>query len=158
MQHDLESRVARLEAIHEIRSLKMRYVRWCGAGYEVGAVGQLFTDTSVWDGGETFGRYEGGAAIREFFTRTGGRVDWTLHYIVSGDISVGDDLRTAQASWYLWQPMTLEGEPVWHMATYDDDYVLTDGGWRFDTLKLTVHAVTNIHKGWVDERFIDHTA
>ena len=151
----LEQRVARLEAINDIRSLKMAYTRWCDAGYQLAQLRELFLEDAVWDGGETFGRYEGASAVRDFFVSTAARVEWTMHYIVSGDIQVAEDLQSATGSWYLSQPLTLEGEAVWLLAKYEDRYDYTDAGWRIAHLGLNVEALTPFHKGWVEERFIE---
>ena len=100
----------------------MKYAKLCDAGYPTEEIGALFTADAVWDGGEAFGRYEGREQIKEFFASANDRVDWAMHYTVSGDITVADDSQTASATWYLWQPMTFDGDAVWLMARYDDKY------------------------------------
>jgi hypothetical protein len=150
-----EDRLDRLEASDAIRSLKMRYAKLCDAGYPVDELGPLFTDDAVWDGGEVFGRYDGRPAIEAFFATCTERVDFALHYTMSGHIVVDDGSRTASGTWYLWQPMTVDGQPVWLMATYDDRYVKVDGRWIYADLKLNVQALTPIKEGWAERRFIE---
>ena len=144
MSVSIEERIAKLEAIDDIRALKMKYARWCDVDYPQTGIADLFIEDAVWDGGETFGRFEGGRAIRDFFLDTASRVEWTMHYIGSGAVEVAQDLASATGSWYLWQSLTLNGQAGWHMATYDDVYVNTSDGWRIAQLKLNVEAVTDI--------------
>lgn len=151
----IEARLARLEAAHDIRALKMTYAKLCDAGYPHKEIGQLFVEDAVWDGGELFGRYAGRQEIEEFFASTPARVPWAMHYTVAGDIDVAEDARTASATWYLWQPMTLDGHAVWLMAKYADEYVWTDAGWRYGNLRLDVEALTPADKDWVAQRFIE---
>ena len=154
MDASLEARVARLEAVEAIRASKMRYARWCDAGFPPDDLPTLFTPDCTWDGGEVFGRHEGFDALRAFFAGASSSVAWALHYIVSGAVELGDDLRSATSTWYLWQPMTLDGCAVWHMGRYLDRHVLTDDGWRIASLDLTVEALTHVERGWVEERYL----
>ncbi|WP_326837572.1 nuclear transport factor 2 family protein [Amycolatopsis rhabdoformis] len=149
----VEERLAHLEAADQIRALKMTYARLCDAGYPTAELRQLFTPDAVWDGGRAFGRHEGWPEIEEFFAGADTRVDWALHYTVAGDVRVAEDGRSATGTWYLWQPMTLDGSPVWLMGRYQDDYVRSADAWRHAHVRLDVQAVTPIDKGWVAERF-----
>lgn len=151
---DIEARLARLEAAADIRAMKMKYARLCDAGYPSDQIGPLFTEDAVWDGGEAFGRYEGNAAIRAFFDGCPEKISWAMHYTVSGDVDVAPDARTAVGRWYLWQPMTLEGQAVYLMAAYEDQYVNTDEGWKCKHLSLDVQALTPYDQGWVKQRFL----
>ena len=154
MSDSLETRVARLEAVEAIRNLKMRYARFCDAGFPPDALPGLFTDDCSWDGGAVFGRHVGLDALREFFAGARDSVAWALHYIVSGAVELDDGLTTATSTWYLWQPMTLDGAAVWHMGRYLDHHVNTDAGWRISALDLTVEALTHVDRGWVNERYL----
>jgi hypothetical protein len=150
----LFERVARLEAVEEIRALKMKYARWCDAGFPAEELPAIFTDDCVWDGGEVFGRHAGMDALEAFFAGARSSVSWALHYIVSGAVEVADDHRTATSTWYLWQPMTLDGCAVWHMGRYLDHHEVTDAGWRISSVELTVEALTHVDRGWVAERYL----
>ena len=154
MSSGFEQRLGMLEASSAIRALKMRYARTCDDGYRPEVMRSLFTEDAVWDGGETFGRYEGREAIVEFFSGTPERVAWAMHYTVAGDIDVAADLKTATATWYLWQPMTLDGNALWLIADYADEYVKTPDGWKFSDVKCNVQALTPIDVGWVKTRIV----
>lgn len=150
----LEARVARLEAVEGVRALKMAYVRWCDAGFPLDRIDEIFTPTAVWDGGELFGRHAGHAELRTHFADVAARLEWSLHYIVSGDIEVADDLLSARSTWYLCQPLTINGTAAWHLGRYREQHELTPVGWRTSDLVLTVDAFTPFDRGWVAERFM----
>ena len=59
----LEERLARLEAIEEIKALKARYCALCDADYDPDGLAALFLPDAVWDGGP-FGRHEGQEAMK----------------------------------------------------------------------------------------------
>lgn len=158
MTTSLDERVARLEAIEAVRSLKMSYARWCDAGFPAEQLGSIFTEDCVWDGGAVFGRHVGFDELQAFFAGARSSVAWALHYIVSGAVEVADDLDTAKSTWYLWQPMTLDGCAVWNMGRYLDAHVRTGDGWRISSVDLTVEALTHVDRGWVAERFLTRPA
>jgi hypothetical protein len=151
MTTDLEQRVARLEAIEEIKQLKVRYAKICDAGYSPDDVAKVFTDDAVWDGGEQLGRHEGIEAIRKFFGET--KISWAVHYMIAPAIEMSDDLRSAKGTWYLWEPCTIEGTAIWIMARYADTLVLEDDGWKFAEMLVDSQAVTPVQADWVSERF-----
>ncbi|MCZ2811937.1 nuclear transport factor 2 family protein [Modestobacter sp. VKM Ac-2979] len=93
--------------------------------------------------------------MEEFFSRAPDRVAWAMHYTVAGNVHVAPDAQSATGTgtWYLWQPMTLDGVAVWLMGRYDDHYVRSGEDWRYTSLTLDVQAVTPIDRGWVAERF-----
>ncbi|WP_435582267.1 nuclear transport factor 2 family protein [Amycolatopsis thermoflava] len=150
----LEARVARLEALDDIRALQMAYVRFCDGGFPPDRIEELFTPECVWDGGELLGRHAGHAELRTHFADVATRLEWSLHYIVSGDIDVADDLGSARSTWYLWQPLTINGTAAWHMGRYREQHELTAAGWRISELVLTVDSFTPFDRGWVAQRFM----
>ena len=58
-QLTLEQRVDRLESIDAIKRLKALYCMYCDAKYDAEGICSLFVEDGVWDGGSSFGRYEG---------------------------------------------------------------------------------------------------
>lgn len=150
---DLETRIARLEAKDDIRALKMRYARWCDRGWPPGDIDDVFVADGSWDGGDLFGRYVGKDEMLQAFGEFAKAVTWSLHYIGSGDITLADDLRSAESTWYIWQPLTMNGRALWHIGHYRDQHVQTPDGWRIKELVLHVEAFTPIERGWIEERF-----
>ena len=146
---DLEARVARLEDIEAIRALKMRYCDLCDRGYDADSLMPLFTEEAVWDGG-MFGRYEGARRIRRFFEATGGIVRFAKHYVTNSVVEVEGD--RASGRWYLLQVATMPGEAgdraVWGAARYDERYVRTAEGWKFESIVLDWDFWTPFDEGW----------
>ena len=110
MTESPEARIARLEAVEEIRVLKARYADVCDTGYDPDRMAPFFTDDAVWDGGERFGRYEGIDEIRGFFAGVSSQITWALHYMIAPVIEVSEDGQTATGSWYLLEPCTMTTE------------------------------------------------
>jgi hypothetical protein len=154
---ELAARVARLEAIEDIRRLKARYAGVCDNGYLPERMVPLFTEDAVWDGGERFGRYEGIDEIAGFFGGVSSQITWALHYMVAPIIDVADDALTATGSWYLWQPCTVVGETgeqaVWLTGTYADRYRKEADGWRFSEVSLDCQTISPFEDGWVRRPF-----
>ena len=120
---DLEHRIAILEAIEEIKGLKAVYAGVCDTGYKPEGMFPLFVENAVWvDTTGRFGRYEGRQAICDFFAGVSSSIAWALHYMIAPKITVHDDLVSAEGTWYLWQPCTIDGVPVWLTGTYFDRY------------------------------------
>lgn len=151
MTQDLEQRIARLEAIEDIKRLKVRYAKICDAGYSPDEAVKVFTDDAVWDGGEQLGRHEGVEAIRTFFAET--KISWAVHYMIAPVVDVSPDLTTATGTWYLWEPCTIEGTAIWIMARYADQLRREEDGWKFSEMLVDSQAVTPVQADWVAERF-----
>jgi hypothetical protein len=147
----LEERVARLEAVEDIKRLKVRYAKICDAGYSPDLVADIFTEDGVWDGGEQLGRHEGIAAIRTFFADT--KISWALHYMIAPSVEVSDDQQSATGTWYLWEPCTIDDTAIWIMARYTDKLRKVDGGWLFSEMLVDSQAVTPVRADWVTEKF-----
>jgi SnoaL-like domain len=154
---ELLKRLAKLEAVEDIRRLKARYAAVCDSGYLPERMAPLFTDDAVWDGGERFGRYEGIDEIRGFFAGVSSQITWALHYMVAPVIDVAEDVVTASGSWYLWQPCTVvteDGEQaVWLTGTYADRYRNDGTAWKFAEVVLDCQTISPIEEGWVGRPF-----
>jgi ketosteroid isomerase-like protein len=154
MAMDLEARIRRLEDIESIRALKMRYCDLCDGGYDADALVPLFTDDAVWDGG-MFGRYEGARRIRRFFEATGGIVRFARHYVTNSVIAVEGD--QASGRWYLLQAATMPAgdadRAVWGAARYDERYLRTVDGWKFESIVLDWDFWTPFDEGWERTRY-----
>lgn len=156
MSEELGIRIARLEAIEEIRSLKARYAKACDNGYQPKDMVPLFTRDAVWrDTTGRFGTHEGIDAICAFFEGVSDSITWAGHYIILPDIEVDADLRSAKGTWYLWQPCTIDGEAIWMAATYYDEYRKEEGEpWKMSRLDLSLDWVTSFEEGWAKRPFV----
>ena len=133
--------------IESIKQLKARYCAFCDEGYNPDGIAALMTDDCVWDGG-IFGRYEGKAAIHEFFSGAASLISFANHYVSNPVIDVDGD--TATGRWDLWQPMVAEPahEAQWLVAKYRDRYVRVDGQWLFSEVNVMVKALSPYADGF----------
>jgi uncharacterized protein (TIGR02246 family) len=134
---DISPRLARLEAIEEIKQLKAVYCLHCDRGYAPDAIAALFTEDAVWDGG-TGGKAVGRAAIREFFVAASGRFPYAAHLVTNPIIRVDGD--QAAGAWRMLMPCILkdgDGErSAMQCAEYDEVYRRVDGQWLIASLKV----------------------
>jgi hypothetical protein len=146
---DLEQRIARLEAIEAIKKLKATYAEACDDDYNPQRMFPLFCADAVWEEATTFGRHEGRDAICAFFAGVSAPISWALHYTDAPLVTVADDLGTATSDWYIFMPATVDGGPLWLMATYSDRYRIEDGVWKFAHVSITIERLTPFADGWV---------
>lgn len=154
MSADLERRLAKLEAVEEIRHLKLRYGQLCDAGYPPDEIVAMFTEDAVWDGGETFGSFHGREEIRRFFVAINEEVGFAVHYMIGDAIVVSDDARTATGTWHMFEAanMKVDGVPesMWLAAVYQDEYRREDDGWKFSRVQLNFRMQAKHSEGWAE--------
>ena len=145
----LERRIQKIEDIQAIKDLKARYANACDDFYNPEKMGEIFAEDAVWDGGEDFGRYEGRAAIKQFFADVSKDIEFAMHYFVQPRIELSEDGATAEAVWYLWQASTLKGnKAVWLSGFEYDKYRKDDGRWWKPEMKLEILFLTPYEEGW----------
>ncbi len=146
----LEQRISRLESIEQIRVMKAVYCDLCDRGYHPEGLSALFTDDAVWDGG-IFGRYEGKAAIRDFFKSISGSLVFAAHLVMNPIIGFIDD-DTATGKWRLLEPASVNEDGKLDsrllLAAYEDVYVRVAGAWLNKSVKVHVNFFEPISKGW----------
>lgn len=155
----LAARIARLEAVEDVRRVKLRYAALCDAGYAADELAALFTEDAVWDGDEShFGVHRGREAIRAFFAEISESFVFAMHYTLGGVVDVAPDLRSATASWYLWEPCSIvsEGEPrpMYVMGNYADAYRREGDAWRISGMTVRFTSIARADEGWVKRRFV----
>ena len=64
---------------------------YCDAKYDAEGICSLFIEDGVWDGGPSFGRYEGHQQIRSFFERISGDILFAAHLVLNPIIMVEGD-------------------------------------------------------------------
>lgn len=155
MTTSLEHKVAKLEAAEDIKKLKAAYAAVCDTGYKGVEFAPMFTEDATWiDTTGRFGKHIGRKAICDFFDGVSGKIGFALHYMIAPAITVNDDLVSAEGTWYLWQPCTIDGTPVWLTGQYLDRYRKEDGVWKFSEVNLTVHTISPFDEGWVKRPFL----
>jgi len=151
-ERTLEQRIARLEAIEEIKRLKARYCAYCDDQYDPDGIAGLFTEDGIWDG-ETFGRHVGREAIRAFFARASGDITFAAHLVLNPIIEIANPTR-ASGKWRLIMPATVRtetgSEARWLVGAYDEQYVLDGGTWRFRCLNFHINFYTAHLGSWAE--------
>jgi hypothetical protein len=148
---DIETRLARLEAIEAITALKAQYCLACDADYDFASVAPMLAEGFWFDGGAGFGRHHGRAGFKAFWDTVRGDIRFAAHLVLNPDITVtGAD--TARAKWRLLMPCTVTtgGAPEarWLLCEYDETYVRAGGVWLFETITMQVNFYAPHLKGW----------
>jgi hypothetical protein len=149
----LESRVARLEAIEEIKRLKARYFEYCDHNYDPDGITALFATNGIFDG-EQFGRHVGHQQIRAYFAGISGKIVFAAHLGLNPIIEVVDKDH-ATGKWRLLMPATTradgKNEARWLVGAYEDRYVRVNGAWLFESMFLHVNLFEPHLGSWADK-------
>lgn len=139
-QHDLATRIARLEAIEAIRNLKHRYLRACDAKDPKG-----FRDAFIAHGAdcdyERMGKFDDADGITEVFTRValsqrdGKHLILDMHHALHAEITVLSETE-ATGQWTLrFRQLNLHDRTEKVAAIeYDDAYRVENGEWKMSKL------------------------
>ena len=94
------------------------------------------------------GRAEGREGIREFFKNASQLVAFAVHGVSNPLIEIDGDRATGR--WYLHQPMALRpnDDCFWFVAQYEDEYVRTAEGWKFQNVHVKARAFTPYDQGF----------
>ncbi len=148
----MEERLQILEDKEAIRELQFEYARLTDE-QNPDAMAALFTEDAIWDGGEQFGRHEGRSAIHAFLKNTWQTLTWAIHLMTNPEIRIEPSGSEATGRWYLWEPATISGRPLWMVGSYVNRYRKVDGKWRFGHVQLSFEFMTPYESGWVKERY-----
>ena len=151
MTDALELRLARLEAIEDIKHLKARYCALCDANYDPDGLAAVFVRDAIWDGGSEFGRHVGREAIRAFFAGVSGDIRFAAHLVLNPIIEVQAPDR-ATGKWRLIMPCTVRtadgAQARWLLSEYEEDYVKPEGAWLFRSMTVKVNFYAPHLEGW----------
>jgi ketosteroid isomerase-like protein len=153
---DLLTRVAKLEAINEIRNLMADYTHyfdtgWEGAGRDAAKVGAVFTEDAIW-GGDS-GVQRGRGKIEAWCAKYGHTAQMSLHIAMNSKVEVDGD--RAQGSWNGLIPMvTPDGEALWVGGRYECDFLRTASGWKISRMNFLTAFQTPYDEGFARTRFV----
>ena len=143
---ELWQRLRRLEDIEAVRQLHYEYCRKMENGFDAEALGALWIEDGVWDGGP-FGRHVGRAAIVDFFRRHSRDIAFSGHYLANEEITVDGDAGVCRCTGLV--PVTFISEHrtdnQWMFVTWNNSTVRHEGKWLFETLRATVNKTVS---GW----------
>ena len=150
----LERRIKRLEDIEDIRKLKATYCDLCDAGLadekNRDALLTHFIDDARLDFGMGDGSvFEGRDGIASFFGNVvPNAVSFCMHMVHNSVIEVEGDRATGR--WYFEAPTTnaITRKAQWMAGRYIEEYVRTDGRWKFASIKTEWNYVAPYDVGW----------
>jgi hypothetical protein len=144
---EIAAQVRWLMDIEQLKQLKARYAAACDADYAPDALAELFTEDAIWDGG-FMGHASTREGIRAFFANASNLVSFAVHGISNPILEIDGDRATGR--WYLHQPMAMKGTELayWFCAQYEDEYVRTEQGWKFQHVKVIARAFTPYEDGF----------
>jgi uncharacterized protein (TIGR02246 family) len=150
--------VERLEAIEDIRRLKALYCHWAdrgypGAGDDAHGFASLFTENASWTGGKGVPIVGRDVIERHYATFR----PFGMHFATNGVIDVDVEAGRATGQWHVLSAQTShDGRAVWIAGTYDETYVRTDDGWRFETVVFALAFRTPYEDGWARTPHVDY--
>ena len=148
----LERRLAELEAEREIRHLMHDYIEACDHVRDAQVIGSCFTEDATWEGGNRYadwGTTTGRDAIVEMFAGTPDVLPFTAHWLCNERVEVTGRCE-ARGRWEVFQAATFASSAtaVWVGARYDNQFRLTEHGWRIHHLVYSDVFVTPFDQGW----------
>jgi hypothetical protein len=158
-QQEIEARIARLEAVHEIQNLQSRYNHYLLMSRNE-AIVELFAkeDPSVTVEIADSGVYEGIEGVKRLFlkgmhAKHAIRGGMGLHTNSTPVIEVSRDCGTASGMWFTFGPCTRRDEnglhALWMAGKYDNRFVNEDGRWRYKSIHWHVFFRSPFEEGWV---------
>jgi ketosteroid isomerase-like protein len=141
---DLETRIRRLEDIHEIGQLRARYCQYLDDG-RWDELARLFTEDGAFVGLSTA---RGTDELRTFFAelRKGSLTSW-WHFSSNETVEIDGDRAWGQ-TWLL-QPCVVDGEAQIAAGRYTDDVRRQpEGRWLFAERKVTFFFWGPLADGW----------
>lgn len=159
----LRGEVDSLRSRAAIHDLIIGYARACDVGNDPVRLRPMFTDDATWEC-KGFGRFVGGDECALGLKAVAGeKIWWSLHNMISPQITMDRSGEEASGFWYLWEAATLPDEHSgvatahWIGATYHTRMRRVAGAWRFSMVELRLDMVSPFGRGWVDKRFPDGT-
>jgi len=133
--------------VSEIANLKARYVEavdggWSGERpHDPDAVVALFVPDGVWDSG-AYGGGQGHEGIREFMATGEAIMPFAFHHLSAPRIEIAGDRATGR--WHAILLTTVESGAKLQAGIYDDRFVRTPEGWRFERLGFALCATNDL--------------
>ncbi len=150
---ELVRRLQIVEDIEAIKKLKALYCYLCDQNYNAERITECFVEDGIWDGG-SFGVFKGRAEIHEFFAHKAPKILlFAMHMVINPVIEVDGDQATGR--WYIFEPVTFaEGKQAgWLAGYYHDDYVKSDGQWKYKHLRFLPYFSTHFGEPWARTSF-----
>lgn len=145
--NQLESRIARLEAVEAIRRQLMHLDDLFDAPYDADSLAAMWTENGYLEACD--GKFAGRSEIRAFFAEL--VASFTMHYATNGVIDVEPSCERAKGHWYGWETPVISGSALIGAFSTDQEYEKVDGEWLWRSLRETVHFLCDAESDWVKE-------
>jgi hypothetical protein len=151
MTGSLEHRLQRVEAVDAIRQLKARYCQFADDPQSAREFADLFLENAVLDEGEDFMILHGREEIFRMHLQTWKHIRLNQHFALCPVIEVDGD--RASGYWKLLQLITTRSaeapdQAFWACGWYQEQYVHTPQGWKFQHVEARVHFNSPYEDGW----------
>jgi hypothetical protein len=150
--------VEALAAGEAAKALMGRYAYYIDAGYDLDGLGSLLTEDFVWDGNIApliTSRDE----FLEFQGQNTSDIKWAFHIVNPLFVDVPTP-EHASGTWHILGLHTMVDKDdadgrvaVFYTGSYDCEFVKREDGWRISRMKLAIHHLSQLSKGWVEEPF-----
>lgn len=154
-----ETRIERLEAIEAVKQLMGKYCHSVDVGYDLESLGSLLVDDFVWDS-NIAPVLKSRDEFLEFQSGNPKDIKWAFHLVDPMFVEIDDGGRSARGVWHLLGLHTMvdpenrsRQESVFYTGTYNTAFVRQDDGWRIKRMKITIHQLSPLTKGWVEVPF-----
>lgn len=148
----LEQRIARLEAIEEIKQLKAKYAHNLDNGYDPQGIASLFAEDGEWiiEGQAIKGR----EAIMRHCEKLPQVIPWSLHMMTTSTVTIDVDGEHADCIFYVQSAQTMnigseESKAYLILGVFRDKCVKIDGQWLFAEVQADVQQSCLWTEGWV---------
>jgi SnoaL-like domain len=170
---ELEQRIARLEAVHEIQNVMGRYSYWHTANMHRECLDLFALKTPGVRAEMMWGVYEGAESLERLYPGFHAWVDGDakgvmhMHTLTTPVIEVAEDLRSARATWISPGHETMSfsaagedgaagsatksPEAFWAWCKYGCDFVVEDGRWKIWHLHVYGIFLAPYGRSWVEQ-------
>lgn len=145
--HRLETTVAALVDRAAIQDLRFHY-HVAVNERELDAIHLLFTEDAQVDF-EGIGSARGRAEIEALYQNVVGGSPFIKQFIHNHVVTLNGDRATGLS--YLDARTVANGESLLVAARFDDEYVRTEEGWKFEALRLKLYFAVSLQEGWAGD-------
>lgn len=159
MDDNVAQRIEGLESIEAVKQLMGKYVHFVDVGYDLDGLGSLVVDDFVWDA-NIAPVLRSREEFIEFQRGNPEDIKWAFHLVDPLFVDVDGDGSGAQGVWHVLGLHTMvdrddrsRQEAVFYTGTYDTEFVKHSDGWRIKQMKIQIHQLSPLTKGWVEVPF-----
>lgn len=149
MADSLEARIAALEAKDDVRALRYRYHQ-CVNEMDIDGIVELFVEDAELDFGY-LGRTRGREKIGRFFGSMPDLLPFIKQFIHNHLIELDGPDRGTGVS-YMEAKTISDGTAFFVAGRYDDVYVRTSDGWRFEQMNFDPYYSVPFDEGWATDK------